>query len=95
MASQPKYRILRKTLGAAHAAGTGEELFAGESHRAFLTVIGIVLPAEADLGFGERNNPMVRDGDAMGITSQVLQDVVWSAKGWFGIDDPILLKQGS
>ena len=36
---------------------------------------------------------MVGDGDTMGITSQVLQDVVWSAKGWLGINDPVLLKQ--
>ena len=38
---------------------------------------------------------MVGDGDAMGITGQVLEDMVWPTEGWFGIDDPILLKQRS
>jgi len=70
-----------------------KELFVAESHRAFLIVIGVVPPSKLHLGFGDRDNPMVGDGDTMGITSQVLQDVVWSAKGWLGINDPVLLKQ--
>jgi hypothetical protein len=46
-----------------------EELGAGESHGALLVVIGIILPAEPDLGIGDGENPMVGDGDAMRITS--------------------------
>jgi hypothetical protein len=38
---------------------------------------------------------MVGNGDAMRVTSEVLQDVLWPAKRWFRIDDPILLKQCS
>ena len=38
---------------------------------------------------------MIGNGDAMGITSQVLQDMVWPAKRWLRIHDPILLKQRS
>src|SRR5262245_57596135 len=38
---------------------------------------------------------MIGDGNAMGVTGQILQDMVCPAKGWFGIHDPILLKQGS
>ena len=57
-----------------------EELGGGESHGALLVVIRIILPAEPDLGIGDGENPMVGDGDAMGITSQVLQNVVWTAK---------------
>src|SRR5262249_4114822 len=72
-----------------------EEIFAGQRHGALLVVIGIILPPESDLRFANGENPMVGDGHAMGITSQVFQDVVWPAKGWFGIHDPILLKQRS
>ena len=72
-----------------------EELCAVESHGALLAVIRIILPAEADLGFGDGENPMVGDGDPMGITSQVLQDVVWPAKRRLRIHDPIVLKQGT
>ena len=38
---------------------------------------------------------MVRDRNTMGVTSQVLKDMVWPAEWRFGIDDPILLKQRS
>jgi len=74
---------------------SAKELLAGESHRALLVVIRIVLPTESNLGIGDGENPMVGNGDAMRVTSEVLQDVLWPAKRWFGIDDPILLKQRS
>src|SRR5262245_39835713 len=70
-----------------------KELSAGQSHGALLVVIGIILPPESDLRFGDGDNPMVGDGNTMGITSQVLENVVWPAKGWFRIHDPILLEQ--
>ncbi|OLC96527.1 MAG: hypothetical protein AUH86_09480 [Acidobacteria bacterium 13_1_40CM_4_58_4] len=31
------------------------------------------------LGFGDGDNPMAGDGDAMEITSQILQDMIWPA----------------
>ena len=34
---------------------------------------------------------MVGDGDAMGVASQIMQDVLGPAEGWLGIDDPVLL----
>jgi hypothetical protein len=85
----------RKTLGQHVLQKPAEKLGAGQSHGALLVVIGIILPPESDLRFANGDNPMVGDGHAMGITSQVLQDVVRPAKRWFGIHDPILLKQRS
>jgi len=72
-----------------------KELRAGESHRSLLVVIRIILPTESDFRFGDGDNPMVGNSNAMGIASQVLQDMVWPAKGWFRIHDPILPKQGA
>ena len=60
-----------------------KKLFAGKSHHAFLAVIGIVLPTEADLGFGDRGNPVVGDSDAMGITSQDCRTWSGPPKGGF------------
>src|SRR5215468_1367911 len=45
----------------------------------------IILPAEPDFGFGDRENTMMGDGNAMDITGQILQNMVWPAKGWFRI----------
>src|SRR5207248_11421940 len=36
---------------------------------------------------------MVGDGDAVGIAAEVLQDVLGSAEGWFGVDDPIFAEE--
>ena len=72
-----------------------KELIAGESHGALFVVIGIILPTESNLRFGDGDNPMVGDGNTMGITSQVLKDMVWAAEWRFRIDDPILPKQRS
>src|SRR5271163_1045341 len=34
---------------------------------------------------------MVGDGDAMGIAGQVMQHMLWTAEGWLGINDPVLV----
>jgi hypothetical protein len=36
---------------------------------------------------------VVRDGDAMGIAAEILQHVLGSAEGWFGVDDPIFAEE--
>src|SRR6201997_1292910 len=36
---------------------------------------------------------MVRDGHAVGIASEILQDVLGSTEGWFGVDDPIFAEE--
>jgi hypothetical protein len=33
---------------------------------------------------------MVRDGDAMGVSSQIMQHMFGAAEGRLGIDDPVL-----
>src|ERR1051325_5189325 len=36
---------------------------------------------------------MVGDGDAVGIAAEILQDVLGSAEGRFGVDDPIFAEE--
>lgn len=36
---------------------------------------------------------MVGDGDAVGIAAEILQDVLGSADGRFGVDDPIFAEE--
>ena len=38
---------------------------------------------------------MVGDGDAVGIAAEILQDVLGSTEGWFGVDDPIAAEEGT
>src|SRR5207247_6837854 len=95
LANHPKYRIRGKPLGSRCCKKRRRNSLTSESHRAFFAVICIILPTEADFGFGDGDNPMVGDGHTMGVTSQVLQDMVWPAKRRLRIHDPILLKQRS
>jgi len=41
-----------------------QEFFGGDRHLALLAVVGIVLPAEADLAIGDGQKPMIGNGDA-------------------------------
>jgi len=38
---------------------------------------------------------MVGDGDAMSIAAEILQDILGSAEGWFGVDDPVFAEKGT
>ncbi len=36
---------------------------------------------------------MVGDGDAVRIAGEIVQNMLGTAEGWLGIDDPILLEE--
>jgi hypothetical protein len=57
--------------------------------------MGVVLPAEAHLVVIDREQSMVGDRDAMGVTCQVLQNVLGPAKRGLGLHDPLLPEQGA
>ena len=55
--------------------------------------MGVVLPAESDVRIGHVDDPVIGDRNAVSIAGQILQHVFRPAKGWFGVDHPILAKQ--
>jgi len=38
---------------------------------------------------------MVGDGYAMGVPAEILEHIVGTAEGWFGVDDPVFSEQWS
>ena len=50
----------------------------------------VVLVAEGHLAVLQGHEPVVRDGDAMRIASQVGEDVMGIREGLFGVDHPLL-----
>jgi len=56
-------------------------------------VVGGVAPAKGNLVVRQCDQAMVGDGDAVGIAAEILQDVLGSAEGWFGVDDPIFAEE--
>jgi len=70
-----------------------QELFGGHRHFTLLAAVGVVLPPEADFAVGDIQNPMIGDGDAVGVAGQVLQHMLWAPKGTLGVDYPVLTKK--
>jgi hypothetical protein len=41
----------------------------------------------------ERNQSVVGDSYAMGVTAEIVQYILGTAEGWFGVDDPVSSEQ--
>ncbi len=72
-----------------------EEFIERESHQALFVLVNGVAPAEGDLLLGKRDQAMVGDGHAMGVTAQITEHMLWAPEWAFRIDHPILSEQWS
>jgi len=70
-----------------------QELGCRQCHEALLVSACIVLPAEGNLFPIERNQPVIADGNAMGIAAQIAKHRCWTRHRLLGIDDPVFLTQ--
>jgi len=52
-----------------------------------------VAPTKGDLAVVERNQSVVGDGYAVGVTTEVVKHILRTTEGWFGVDDPVFSKQ--
>src|SRR5947209_19249546 len=72
-----------------------QELIQGYGHQFLLIVVSRVPPAKGDLAVGQRDQSMVGDGDAVGVTAEILEHILGAPEGWFGVDHPVFAKQRS
>ena len=72
---------------------SAQELICGNGHDLLLAAVSIVSPAEGDAIVLEGHEPMVGDGDAMGVASQIVENMFGAAEGRLGVDDPVLLER--
>ena len=70
-----------------------QELISAQGHPALLVSVRIISPPEGDHAVLKRDEPVVGNGYAMGITRQVLQDVFGSAESSFRVHDPFLTEK--
>src|SRR6266571_7939276 len=70
-----------------------QELIERQGHHFLFVVVSRVAPPKGDLAIGQRDQSMIGDGHAMGVAAQVVEHVLGTAEGWFGVDDPIFSKQ--
>src|SRR5437588_7405518 len=69
-----------------------DELVGAERHCAVprLSVAAVILIPEGHAALVERNEPAVRDGDAMGVAGEIGKHRFRPGKGWLGVDEPVL-----
>lgn len=60
-----------------------------QCHGALALSMPVILPAKTHLAVVGGDEPMVGEGDAMGITAEILKHLPGSAKRGLGIDNPI------
>jgi hypothetical protein len=66
-----------------------EEFACGQGHELLLVVMPIVFPAEGDGVLLQAHQPMIGDGDPVGVAAQIIEDLLGAAKGWLGVHDPL------
>ena len=69
---------------------SAQEFVGLERERADLAPVSIVLPPKGDGVVGHGDEPVIRDGDAVGVAREVVQHVARAAKGRLGVDHPRL-----
>ena len=74
---------------------SSDELVSRDGHRSHLVAAGVISPTEGNALAIEGDESVVGDGDPMSITTEIADDLLRPAEGWFGIDNPILTKQRS
>jgi|SRR5882762_1020063 len=72
-----------------------QELLRTEGHHSLLITVGIIFPAESNLVMLESHEAVVGDGHAMGVAGEIAEDMMGTAEGGLGVDDPVLTEQGA
>ena len=67
---------------------SAQELIGVECHQPLFAAMGVVLPAEGHIAVDEVDQPVVGDCHPMRVAGQIVENVLRSAEGWLGIDDP-------
>ena len=65
---------------------SAQELMGGNGHDLLFAAVSIVSPTERDATVPEGHEPAVGDGDAMGVASQIVENVFGAAEGRLGSD---------
>ncbi len=66
-----------------------QELIDRQSHQSLLVAVSGISPAEGDVTVGESNEPVVGDGDTMGIGTEIAQRMFRAAERSLGVDNPV------
>ena len=82
-----------KALGEQMQEEAAQELIERKRHQLLLIIVSGVAPTKGDLVVVECDQSMIRDGYAVSITAEVVEHILGTTEGWFGVDDPMFSKQ--
>ncbi len=68
---------------------SASELFGGNGHLALLIATSVVPPAERDVIVVKGEQSMIGDGDAVGVASEIAENLFRSTECRFRVDDPV------
>ena len=95
MGEEAKVSDADETSGQYMLNKTAEELRRRQSHFAVLFAVRVVLPPECDALSIKCQKAVIGDGNAMGVAAEIAKNVLRSAEGPFGVNDPVLAKQSA
>jgi hypothetical protein len=55
--------------------------------------VSVVAPSQTDHTVAEAEQTVLRDGDAVGVAGEVVEDVSRAAEGLLGVDDPVVFAE--
>src|SRR5260370_20602157 len=70
-----------------------QEFIERKSHQLLFVVVSGIAPTKSDRLFGKRDQAMIRDGYAMGVSTQILEHILRATEGWFRVHHPVLSEQ--
>jgi hypothetical protein len=71
-----------------------DEFLGRERHDLHAVAVGVVSPAEAHDAVGVADAPLVSDRDAVGVPTEVLEDLRRPGERPLGVHDPVVLPKG-
>ena len=82
-----------KAMGKHMEKEAAQKLFCCDRHQLLFAAVSVIFPAERHLTIGEVDEPVIGDGNAMGVAGQVMKDVLRAAEWRFGVYDPVLAEE--
>src|ERR1700730_2999722 len=95
LAKSPKWRMRTNPFGRTWIKNRRRNSSAEIVMIFLLAAVRIVFPAKRDSIILKRHQSMVGDGDAVRIAGEIVQNMLGTAEGWLGIDDPVLVEEPS
>lgn len=67
---------------------SSDELIRREGHGFLLIVVAVVSPIKFHLAIFDVDDPVIGNGDPVGITADIVHHLLWPGERWLGVDDP-------